>query len=125
MERKLTAFGVYDYAEIIARFIRATVSLEGPSGYPVDIFFRAGNHTDPPGIALNIYETQADGSDQEVFHAVIDQDTTLQAFLAVEDRLSDAVMSILGATLEGKPYRQYMKELKESEAKAKAEDEIF
>ena len=106
---KQTVYSILNYEEIIARYIKATEPLDGPSCFPVEISFSAGNQVEPPVISVQVSETQSDGSERILYITGTDQNTPLESFLSCLDRLREVVMTALLAQANGISYEEASK----------------
>lgn len=104
---KETAYSVYDYGEIIDRYLAATSPIEGPSCFPVEIRYSANNMTDPPDITCEVFDLR-DGGHVSIFSDGVDQNTPLAAFHASLRRLREVVGFCLEACDKRMPYKDVM-----------------
>lgn len=106
MEHKRTAYEIFSYLEIIGRFIDITSRFEGPSCFPVEVNFFAGNRTEPPVITVSIHSIENDGSTRTLFETGVDQNTSLESFLDSLDSLGIVADRIVESLEKKLPYEQ-------------------
>ena len=111
---KETAFSIFNYGEIIGRFLAATAPLDGPSCFPVDINFSADNMTEPPTITCTVYMPQNTGKWDVLFLCYVDQNTPLSAFLDSISQLRQVVDRAFKSAEEQIPYKELLDKEKES-----------
>ena len=78
---KTRLYSVYTPDEIIRRILKETEPLEGPTCYPVEIGYNAGNTCEPPFVKAEVYRYGEDSGQHLVFSTILDQNTTLEDFL--------------------------------------------
>lgn len=118
---KATLYSILTYCEILTRLLKSTGPLEGPSCYPVIIRYEASNTTAPPVISVGVYETQCDGSDETVFFAEFDQNTSYTCFEGALIDLQTAVKTCVEAINGGRSYKEQRRLQDEQVRKAQKE----
>lgn len=106
MEHIKTVYGVLAYEEIIGRYLAQTSKFEGPSCFPVEINFSAGNTTEPPVISISVCSIENDGTTRPLFESGVDQNTSLNSFLDSLNELATVADMIVESMTEGIPYEQ-------------------
>ena len=109
MQKKHYAFSLFNYEEIIGRFLAITARFEGPSCFPVKILFDANNMSMPPTITVQVLNIKNDGTAEPIYWCTIDQNTTLETLLNNLDVLNDIADKILQCRERNISYDEYTK----------------
>ncbi len=107
---KIRLYSVYTPDEIIRRILKETEPLEGPTCYPVEIGYYAGNTCEPPFVKAEVYRYGEDSGQHLVFSTILDQNTTLEDFNdQICHVLRDKVDLCLKALKNGTSYEEELR----------------
>lgn len=104
MNKKHYAFSLFEYEEIIGRFLAITAKFEGPSCFPVKISFDANNMSSPPVITVQVQNIKNDGTAEPIYWFSVDQNTTVDTLLNALAALRDIADKILRCRKENVSY---------------------
>lgn len=99
-------YDIYEYAEVLSRILAATAPLDGPSGFPVEVKFLAGNTVEPPVISVDVYE----GDTTVIFSDAVDQNTPASRFWGLIHSLRSTVEDCLKSRQEKKTVEEIRRE---------------
>lgn len=109
MKQKTCAISIFSYCEILSRFVSLTAPVIGTSNFPVEIRFEADNATEPPVVTLYIIDSPGRKSGT-LCYEYVDQNTTLQEFLDVCNRISRTVSICVEAAASQRTYAEVLAE---------------